>query len=49
VTTYESHPIVNTLKDVATAYPLSRTLDIKNGDKTTVEKLFTTSENSYAT
>jgi len=49
VTTYESHQIVNQLKDVATAYPLSRTLDIKNGDKTTVEKLFSTSENSYAT
>ncbi len=49
VATYESHAIVNQLKDVATAYPLSRTLDIKNGDKTTVEKLFSTSENSYAT
>ena len=49
VTTYESHPIVNQMKDVATAFPLSRTLDVKNGDKTTVEKLFTTSDNSYAT
>ncbi|MFL6111132.1 MAG: GldG family protein [Catenulispora sp.] len=49
VTTYESHQIVNQLKDVATCFPLSRTLDIKNGDKTTVEKLFSTSENSYAT
>jgi ABC-type uncharacterized transport system involved in gliding motility auxiliary subunit len=49
VTSYDSHQIVNQLKDVATAYPLARTLDIKNGDKTTVEKLFSTSENSYAT
>ena len=49
VTSYESHPIVNQMKDVATAFPLSRTLDAKNGDKTTVEKLFTTSDNSYAT
>ena len=37
------------MKDVATAFPLSRTLDIKNGDKTTVTKLFATSDNSYAT
>ena len=37
------------MKDVATAFPLSRSLDIKNGDKTTVEKLFATSENSFAT
>jgi ABC-type uncharacterized transport system involved in gliding motility auxiliary subunit len=49
VATYESHPIVNQMKDVATAFPLSRTLEVKNGDKTTVEKLFTTSDNSYAT
>ena len=49
VVSYESHPIVNQLKDVATAFPISRTLDVKNGDKTTVEKLFATGENSYAT
>jgi ABC-type uncharacterized transport system involved in gliding motility auxiliary subunit len=49
VASYESHAIVNQMKDVATAFPLSRTLDIKNGDKTTVEKLFATSENSFAT
>jgi ABC-type uncharacterized transport system involved in gliding motility auxiliary subunit len=49
VASYESHPIVRDLKDVATAFPLSRTLDTKNGDKTTVEKLFATSENSFAT
>lgn len=49
VASYESHAIVREMKDVATAYPLSRTLDVKNGDKTTVEKLFSTGENSYAT
>jgi ABC-type uncharacterized transport system involved in gliding motility auxiliary subunit len=49
VTSYESHPIVNQLKDVATCYPLSRTLDVTNGDKTTVSKLFSTGDNSYAT
>jgi ABC-type uncharacterized transport system involved in gliding motility auxiliary subunit len=49
VASYESHPIVRDLKEVATAFPLSRTLDTKNGDKTTVEKLFATGENSFAT
>jgi ABC-type uncharacterized transport system involved in gliding motility auxiliary subunit len=48
VTSYESHAIVRDLKDVATAFPLSRTLDTKNGEKTTVEKLFATGENSFA-
>ncbi|HUJ20385.1 MAG TPA: GldG family protein [Bryobacteraceae bacterium] len=49
VTSYESQPIVRDLKDVATAFPLSRTVDVKSGDKGTVEKLFATSANSYAT
>jgi len=49
VASYESHPIVNQMKDVATAFPLSRTVDVKNGDKTTVEKLFATGDNSFAT
>ncbi len=49
VASYESHPIVNQMKDVATAYPLARSLEIKNGDKTTVTKLFQTGENSFAT
>ena len=49
VAAYESHPIVNQMKEVATAFPISRSLDVKNGDKTTLEKLFSTSENSYAT
>jgi ABC-type uncharacterized transport system involved in gliding motility auxiliary subunit len=49
VSTYESHAIVDQMKDVASAFPLSRTLDVKNGDKTTVSKLFATGDNSYAT
>jgi ABC-type uncharacterized transport system involved in gliding motility auxiliary subunit len=49
VAAYESHPIVNQMKDAATAFPLSRTLDVKNGDKTTVTKLFATADNSFAT
>jgi ABC-type uncharacterized transport system involved in gliding motility auxiliary subunit len=49
VTTYESHPIVNDLAGTATGYPISRSLQVKNGDKTTVTKLFSTSRNSFAT
>ena len=49
VTSYESHPIVRDMKDIATAFPLARTLDVKNGDKTSVEKLFSTSDNSFET
>ena len=44
VASYDSHPIVNDLKEVATAFPLTRTLDTKNGEKTTVEKLFATGD-----
>jgi ABC-type uncharacterized transport system involved in gliding motility auxiliary subunit len=47
VTTYESHPIVRDLKEVATAFPLARTLDVKSGGG--AEKLLSTSDNSYAT
>ncbi len=49
VTTYESHPIVNDLAGTATGFPVSRSLQIKNGDKTTVTKLFSSSRNSFGT
>jgi ABC-type uncharacterized transport system involved in gliding motility auxiliary subunit len=49
VANYEFHAIVREMKEVATAFPLSRTLEVKSGDKTSVEKLFSTSGNSYAT
>ena len=49
VAEYDPHPITDPLKGTATAFPLSRTLDIKNTDKTTVQKLFGTSDNSFAT
>ena len=49
VTNYESQAIVNPMKDIPTAFPLSRTLEVKNTDKTTVDKLFSTGENSFAT
>jgi ABC-type uncharacterized transport system involved in gliding motility auxiliary subunit len=49
VSTYDSHPIVNDLKGTATGFPLSRSLTIKNTDKTNVQKLFGTTESSFAT
>jgi len=49
VTQYDSHQIVNDMKGTATAFPYSRSLEVKNGDKTTVNKLFDTSETSLAT
>jgi ABC-type uncharacterized transport system involved in gliding motility auxiliary subunit len=49
VTRYDSHPIVNEMKGTATGFPLSRSLDTKSGDKTTVEKLFDSSDSSLAT
>ncbi len=49
VTNYDSHAIVNDMKRHATGFPLARSLETKNGDKTTVEKLFSTSDTSLAT
>ncbi len=46
---YDSHPIVNDLTNISTAFPLSRSLETKNTDKTTITKLFSTSADSYAT
>ena len=49
VTGYESHAIVRDMKDTPTGFPIARSLEVKNGDKTTVEKLFSTTDNSFAT
>jgi ABC-type uncharacterized transport system involved in gliding motility auxiliary subunit len=49
VTHYERHSIVNDLKGSATGFPLVRSMEVKNADKTTVEKLFDSSESSLAT
>jgi ABC-type uncharacterized transport system involved in gliding motility auxiliary subunit len=49
VTSYDSHSIVNELKGTATGFPLARSLDVKNADKTTVDKLFGSSGSSLAT
>jgi ABC-type uncharacterized transport system involved in gliding motility auxiliary subunit len=49
VTSYASQPIVDEMKGTATGFPLSRSMEIKNGDKTSVQKLFDTSTTSLAT
>lgn len=49
VTKYESHPITREMKETASAVILARTVDSRSGGPATVEKLFSTSENSYAT
>jgi ABC-type uncharacterized transport system involved in gliding motility auxiliary subunit len=49
VTSYGSQPIVSEMKGTATGFPLSRSMQIKNGDKTNVEKLFDSSGSSFAT
>ena len=49
VTSYSSQPIVSELKGSATGFPLSRSLEIKSTDKTSVEKLFDSSSTSLAT
>jgi ABC-type uncharacterized transport system involved in gliding motility auxiliary subunit len=49
VTNYGSQPIVNDMKGVATGFPLSRSIEIKSTDKSSVQKLFDSSETSLAT
>jgi ABC-type uncharacterized transport system involved in gliding motility auxiliary subunit len=49
VNKYESHSIVREMRDAASAMPLTRSMEIKSGTKSTVEKLFATSDNSVAT
>jgi gliding motility-associatede transport system auxiliary component len=48
VAQYESHPIVQPLTRIMTAFPLTRSLDVKSGDKTTVQKLLGTTEDSVS-
>jgi ABC-type uncharacterized transport system involved in gliding motility auxiliary subunit len=49
VTSYDSHAIVNDMSRRATGFPLARSLETKNGDKTTITKLFSSSDSSLAT
>jgi ABC-type uncharacterized transport system involved in gliding motility auxiliary subunit len=46
---YESHPITQPLTRIPTAFPISRSLDVKSsGGKASVSKLFGTTEDSLA-
>ncbi len=49
VSNYESQPIVNDLKNHYTGFPVTRSLQVKNSEKTNVEKLFSTSDTAIAT
>ena len=49
VSNYGSQPIVSEMKGTATGFPLARSIEIKNTDKTNVDKLFDSSESSLAT
>ena len=49
VTSYASQPIVDQMRGTATGFPLSRSLEVKNTDKTSVQKLFDSSSTSLAT
>ena len=49
VSSYESHAIVRDMREIATAFPMTRTLETKSVDGVTVDKLLSTSSNSYAT
>jgi ABC-type uncharacterized transport system involved in gliding motility auxiliary subunit len=46
---YESHSIVRDMKGTAAAFALARSLEVKAGDKTSVEKLVSTTPNSIST
>ncbi len=49
VSNYGTHPIVGAMKRLATGFPIARSLEIKNGPKTTVEKLFESTDDAFAT
>ena len=49
ISSYESHPIVNDLKNSSTGMPVSRSLQVKNAGKATNEKLFSTTDRAIAT
>jgi ABC-type uncharacterized transport system involved in gliding motility auxiliary subunit len=49
VTTYASQPIVAEMKGTATGFPLVRSMDTKSEGKSTVDKMFSSSDSSLAT
>ncbi len=48
VAKYSFHPIVEQMNGVSTGFPLARSLQTKNMDKTTVQQLFSSSDSSLA-
>ncbi len=46
--TFEQQPIVKDIKNATVIMPFVRSLEVKNGDKTTVEKLFSASDSAVA-
>jgi ABC-type uncharacterized transport system involved in gliding motility auxiliary subunit len=49
VTSYDAHAIVNEMSRRVTGFPLARSLETKNGGKSRVTKLFSSSDTSLAT
>jgi ABC-type uncharacterized transport system involved in gliding motility auxiliary subunit len=49
VTKYESHAIVRDMKDTPTGFPIARSMEASKTDKSNVEPLFQTTEDSFAT
>ncbi|MGH9594594.1 MAG: DUF4350 domain-containing protein, partial [Bryobacteraceae bacterium] len=49
ITVYTDHAIVKTMKDRASGFPIVRSMEVSNGDKTMVSALFSTTEDSVAT
>jgi len=49
VTSYDTQAIVSDLSGHVTGFPVSRSLEVKNTDKTTVEKMFSSTDTSLAT
>jgi ABC-type uncharacterized transport system involved in gliding motility auxiliary subunit len=45
---YQQHPIVSSLKDHVVGFQIARSLEVKNAPKTTVTKLFSTSDAAIA-
>jgi ABC-type uncharacterized transport system involved in gliding motility auxiliary subunit len=49
VSNYSSQPIVSEIKRTATGFPLARSIQIKDTDKASIQKLFDSSTSSLAT
>jgi ABC-type uncharacterized transport system involved in gliding motility auxiliary subunit len=49
VNKYTFHPIVSSMNGIATGFPLARSMQTKNMDKTVVQQLFSSSDSSLAT